>query len=562
MLRKAEKQRVACPSLNLTITEDEMRAGFASLAQPSDLADLLEIPHKTLCFYAYKKKNYCNFEIPKKSGGTRLIFAPDTPMKIIQRKLSRILYAVYGSRGPVHGFARGRSIRTNALRHVGAEWLLNFDLKDFFPSIHFGRVAGLFAAKPYKLPKDVANLLAQICCHNASLPAGAPTSPIVANMVCTRLDSELKTVAWTAGCIYTRYADDITFSTRAASFPTLIVTRDSKLKNWVLSQQIVDVSEGNTFKVNPYKTRVRSKNSSQEVTGIRINSGLNVSSHLYQQVRALLHSWEKWAKEGEDQGQNRAQIAAKAQTAFLAKLPKTGKENDEPELRDVLRGKIEFIGFIKGRDHPIYVRLLQRLQRLDLTAHAKPIIVGSSTHESVLRQAIWLLYDYKQVIQGTAFAIEGGCLLTAAHNLENLMWASRPSFSGEKFLVETLYVDHARDIASVKIDCCLPVQLRFGGDLPIALTSPVCVVGFPHYHLNDSVAFRFGKVVQERSYFNIPHFVVDADIVKGNSGGPVLDSQNRVIGIAVKGLEVPGTLGDNDQLSSFIPVSKSLFPHI
>ncbi len=142
------------------------------------------------------------------------------------------------------------------------------------------------------------------------------------------------------------------------------------------------------------------------------------------------------------------------------------------------------------------------------------------------------------------------------------MWASRPSFSNEKFIVKIVHKDDGRDIASVKINAPLPIQLKFGALEQIFLTSAICVIGFPNYHKGDSVAFRFGKVVQERSYLSIPHFVVDADIVKGNSGGPVLDSQNRVIGVAVKGLQIPGALNDDDQLSSFVPISKCLFPHL
>jgi len=359
----------------------------------------------------------------------------------------------------------------------------------------------------------------------------------------------LKALAWAAGCLYTRYADDVTFSTRAAVFPKSIVAHDRALKNWVLSAEIVDVVEENTFKVNAYKTRVRSKHSSQEVTGVRINKGLNVNKELYQQVRTLLRVWENWGEDG-------------AQSSFWLKLPKLGKKNSKPKLRDVLRGKIEFIGFIKGRDHPVYVKLLQRLQKLDSSINAKPIMIRATSHESIIRQAIWLLFDHDQNVQGTAFAIEGGCLLTAAHNLDEFMWASRPSFSDEKFIVKIVHKDDGRDIASVKINAPLPIQLKFGALEQIFLTSAICVIGFPNYHKGDSVAFRFGKVVQERSYLSIPHFVVDADIVKGNSGGPVLDSQNRVIGVAVKGLQIPGALNDDDQLSSFVPISKCLFPHL
>ena len=539
---------MAHPSLKLTLADDELRSRFLALKTRDDVADLLDVPLKTLCFYAYKKQNYLDFAIPKKSGQSRIISAPHTALKIIQRKLSQVLYAVYGSRGPVHGFARDRSIKSNATVHLGSTWVLNFDLKDFFSSIHFGRVAGMFAGKPYMLPKDIANFLAQLCCHNGALPTGAPTSPIVANMIAARLDSQLKTAAWASGCKYTRYADDMTFSTRQSVLPQSVVLRDPLSKNWVLSAEIVTIIESNSFAVNPYKTRVRSRHSTQEVTGVRINSGLNVSKDLLRQIRMLLRVWEK---HGETIAQD-----------VLLKRPPKGNKNQNPKVRDVLLGKIEFVGFVRGRQNRSYVKLLQRYQACSGFKKPKPIAVMAGTHTDVIQQAVWLLYDKHETVQGSAFAVEGGCLLTAAHNLDDFMWASRPGFDPSTWLVTQIHRDDERDIASVSIDAHLPVVLRLAGDVPISLGSKVCVIGFPHHHVGDSVAFRDGRVVQERKYLGVPHFIVDADIVKGNSGGPVLDEHNKVLGIAVKGLSTPGTLTDGDQLSSFIPITKELFPNL
>jgi RNA-directed DNA polymerase len=178
------------PSLKLEKSEEELRSEFLALTSPKDVAILLDVPYKTLAFYIHKKQNYQKFELKRATGKPRVISVPVSPLKIIQRKLAQILYAVYGSRSVVHGFARGRSIRSNAVRHIGAQWVLNFDLKDFFPTIHFGRVLGLFLGKPYELPEPVAKTLARICCFEGMLPIGAPTSPVVANMICAKMDSE------------------------------------------------------------------------------------------------------------------------------------------------------------------------------------------------------------------------------------------------------------------------------------------------------------------------------------------------------------------------------------
>ena len=175
---------MAPPSVRLDQTDKQLIDAFRKLSDTNDLANLLEVPLKTLSFYVYKKHNYREFKLVKRSGGVRSVATPNTSLKIIQRKLAQVLMAVYGVRGPVHGFVRARSVKTNAQRHLGARWLLNFDLKDFFPSIHYGRVAGLFSGKAYSLPAPVAALIARICCYKTVLPVGAPTSPVIANMIC------------------------------------------------------------------------------------------------------------------------------------------------------------------------------------------------------------------------------------------------------------------------------------------------------------------------------------------------------------------------------------------
>jgi S1-C subfamily serine protease len=370
------------------------------------------------------------------------------------------------------------------------------------------------------------------------------------------MDSELKALAWSCGCIYTRYADDISISTKASAIDKRIAEKNPSTRKWEVGAEVLDLIDRNSFKVNPSKTRVRGRQSSMEITGVRINAGLNVSHKFYRQVKAMLHACEKFGEEA-------------AQLEHRSLYAKKQHNNREPAFRDILRGKIEFLGFIRGRDDRIYVNLLQRLQKLT-QANAKPILIGSLTHESVIRQAIWLLFDKSEEAQGTAFAVQGNRLLTAAHNTNQIMWASRPSFGGQKFLVEIVQRNDELDIAEIKILSFLPVQFSLASASDFNLQKSVCVVGFPNFHAKDSVAFRFGKIVQERWYISlkqenskehvlVQHFIVDADIVKGNSGGPVLDENNRVIGIAVKGLDAPGSLGENDQLSSFVPIGSSFF---
>ncbi len=142
-------------NLDLIANDDEIKEKFASLKTPQDVAHLLEIKYSDLAYLIYRKKsetNYTTFKIKKRSGGFRDICAPISTLKILQRKLNYVLQLIYKPRPCVQGFTRERSIVTNARAHIRKNYVLNVDIKDFFPSINFGRVRGMFLSKPYKVP--------------------------------------------------------------------------------------------------------------------------------------------------------------------------------------------------------------------------------------------------------------------------------------------------------------------------------------------------------------------------------------------------------------------------
>jgi RNA-directed DNA polymerase len=364
----------------------------------------------------------------------RTISSPANALKIIQRKLNQVLHAVYKKRSPVHGFVRDRSIKTNALRHMGCEVVLNFDLENFFPNVHFGRVKGLFSKKPYNLPDQVALTLAQICCNETVLPAGAPTSPMIANMICALMDAKLKEVAYECDCMYSRYADDITFSTRTRRFDPSIAYRDPTSKKWVVGDRVKNIVEANQFKIHETKTHVRTKHARQEVTGITINERLNVRRQLIRQVRAMLHAWETFGEE-------------KTAAEFLAKYNRKQRQKDNAEFRCVLRGKLEFLGFIRGRDDELYLRLLARFLSLAPEMKSRPVVALATTTDVVLTQAIWLLIGDAGDSQATAFAADGFGLLTAFHTVEHVakqgktMYATRPGYDGKHYRISVVKFD-------------------------------------------------------------------------------------------------------------------------
>jgi hypothetical protein len=180
-------------------------------ADETELLKYLGVSDKELKkIWWYRRKMYHEFSIAKGGGKTRLIRAPDRRLKIIQQRLAVSLNQIYRRRNPVHGFVNDRSVKTNAEAHGSRQYVVNLDLQDFFPSITENRIKGLL--RSLGINDRVSEIVARLTCYDAFLPQGAPTSPVLSNMICYRLDTELLREAKAARAIYTRYADDITFS--------------------------------------------------------------------------------------------------------------------------------------------------------------------------------------------------------------------------------------------------------------------------------------------------------------------------------------------------------------
>ena len=264
-------------NLFLEKTCEQLEKDFYSLKTTRDVANLLEVPYNRLIYHIYRipsEDKYEIFRVPKKSGGEREITAPISSLKIIQRKLSQVLYCTYHARPSVHGFMPTKNIVSNALCHSNKRYVLNIDIKDFFPSINFGRVRGLFLARPYSLPEPVSTCLATICCHNNELPQGSPSSPVVSNMICSRMDGNLQKLAQKHRCTYTRYADDITFSTTTPTFPESLAyySMEEGRKILLVGDGLSSVIESNGFSINTSKVRLQNKKEHQEVTGLTVNA--------------------------------------------------------------------------------------------------------------------------------------------------------------------------------------------------------------------------------------------------------------------------------------------------
>lgn len=274
----------------------------------SEVARLLEVKPSMLSFHLYlmpKETRYKKFEIPKRHGGKREISSPEKNLKLIQYRLSQLLQncieeinATHSHLvddkhfGIAHGFKRKHSIMTNARMHKTRRYVFNLDLHDFFGSINFGRVRGFFIKdKNFVLHPKVATVLAQIACHENKIPQGSPCSPVISNLIGHVLDIHLARLAARTDCTYTRYADDLTFSTNMPLFPASIAkqTEDDNHR-WVPGQGLMRLITKSGFSLNEMKTRMQYKDSRQEVTGLSVNRKINSLKEYRNNVRAMVHN--------------------------------------------------------------------------------------------------------------------------------------------------------------------------------------------------------------------------------------------------------------------------------
>ena len=265
---------------------------FCDAETRNEFADFLKISRSQLSYVLFVKRPqsyYKTFEIPKKSGGTRVINAPSGELKYIQEQLSKRLVdyqrSIWEEEGiyPTlsHGFEKGKSIITNARIHRNKRYVVNLDIESFFNSFHFGRVVGFFEKnRHFHLPHEVAVTIAQIVCYNGVLPQGAPSSPVITNYICRILDRRLLILAKEYGLDYTRYADDLSFSTNDTRF----ASKYGEFLDLVNSE-----IQRAGFRVNIKKTRLLFEASRQEVTGLIVNKKINVDRHFYKETRAMAH---------------------------------------------------------------------------------------------------------------------------------------------------------------------------------------------------------------------------------------------------------------------------------
>lgn len=484
-----------------------------------DLAIILGCSAKKLGYYLYRKQipgQYKTFTISKKRGGTRTIRAPSSNLKIIQRNIADALEQVVTLRPCVNGFATGRGIIRNATSHVGHTHILNIDLEDFFGSINYGRVFGLLIKRPFGLHRKIAAAIAQACTVDNVLPQGAPSSPLLSNLVCAKLDAELSRFAAAYRCTYTRYADDMTFSTtrQVMPFAANIFQPDGATLCEIIPA-LRAIIEGNGFRINEGKIRLSDKKVRQEVTGLIVNKRVNVKRRFIREVRAMLHAWRKFGID-------------KAQEDFRKKY-----NGGDANFESALRGKIGFIGQVRGRPDVIFRNLAAQFNK-ETTGSSIRITL---TAEEIAKQAVWV-FECDGDEQGTAFFIAPGEIITCAHSLALNPHIYHPADFTKKFKVSLKKIDTHRDLAVLtappELASIIPLPVYKG--LKVSDGANVILFGYPNHQYARPVRIEEGKIIRTFPSSAVSYLETSTKIIGGNSGGPLLNMKYEVVGIAVRGL--------------------------
>lgn len=392
-------------------------------------------------------KRFRTFHIRKKSGGLREIKAPCPQLDVILSCINILLKFLYEPSDVAMGFTSGRSVLNNAQVHVGHNYVFNIDLKDFFPSISQARVWKRLQLAPFNFPQEVANILAGLCCSYDEkvkknvLPQGSPASPLLTNAICDKLDRRMKGVAKRFGLHYSRYADDMTFSSMHNVYQ----------EGSGFCSEIQRIISNQGFRMNESKTHLQKAGGRQEVTGLTVNAIANVSRQYISDLRWILHIWEK---EG----------YAKAYALFYPKYKyeKGYIKKGEPVMENVIGGKLNYLKMVRGASNPAYQKLANRYAALQ-----ELLFVDNETDdkESYVYVQPYTLADFRSLFH-TTISLEitrekkvvGKCSL---YNREKVLAISK---STQKILCPDLEDKTAGDIVQSKdLEKCFVTLCRNKG---------------------------------------------------------------------------------------------------
>jgi hypothetical protein len=321
-----------------------VRLAAKQMRQARDVADLARLVNCEPAFLQHLADNppYDEFEIPKPNGKPRLIECPREPLrqmlKLLARHLSCLYYfhrtmAAYGFVINPEGDTNPRTIFTNAMRHIGCRWLLNIDMKDFFHQVKTERVKQIVSSAPFALQSDAAQLFARLTTRKGRLPMGANTSPALSNFAAVGLDNTLQHLALRHGLTYTRYVDDLTFSSSVEITNTTIC-------------EIKSAIYAHGFMVNQQKILLKGPAETKVVTGLQLGEHRPVIPQLFfdelhTDIQRLTHAVEALMLSGFSREQ------------IHEKLKKFEKQ---------IEGKLQFTAMIYGENSTEFKQWHQRYE--------------------------------------------------------------------------------------------------------------------------------------------------------------------------------------------------------
>lgn len=481
-----------------------------------------------------KIRGYSEFNIKNKnSKKDRKIYAPNKKLKILQQKLNNFLSKIYSPPKSVHAYIYKKNIKSNASLHLKNNIIYTTDIKDFFPSIHYGRVRNLFKSNPFNFNIEIANEIASIVIYNNMLPQGAPTSPIISNMISLKLDIALLQIAKKYHVTYTRYADDITFSCNRKTLMDNIIPL------------IKDAININGFKINIDKTRLSYKYDSQKVTGLKVNEFLNVDRKYIRQLNSQLYAWDKYGYDN-------------AQKDFLLKYYGKHRAKKKPEFLNVLYGRLTFLKYIKGEDNSLFIKLAKKFNTLFLRDHAlfeKINNINKLTYNDLSNFneklfVIEYIHSNSDESSGTGFILHGyPFLITCSHVVGKVKGNSFIhdgcvtviNHKNQKERIKLIKKHDHYDIAILELPSFLKNKyILYNASLSISQlksipeSTNIEYFGFPNYNVGDRYSKTEALVTTTKISSLRTYIEVDKTIKAGNSGGPAL-IQKQVVGLCTHG---------------------------
>lgn len=545
-----------------SVSDEELVIKFKQLETRTDVAILLDIDEKSLRWILYVKRPenmYQTFKINKKSGGYRNISASTGALKEIQCKISYILNLVYKKKSCAYGFIKGRDCKLNASQHNKKNYILNIDLKDFFSQINFGRVRGMLLKQPYNLNSEVATVIAQLVCFEGVLPQGAPSSPIITNMICRPLDTQLIKLSKLYNVQYTRYADDMSFSCSKKEFPKEFAYFD-KNNELTVGAKLLKLIESNGFRINEQKVFLNDKYARQEVTGLVVNKFPNLKREYIKSVRAQLHNCSKYGV------YSQAKKFIKNSSYINRNIIELSLKDDDKSkeiicnwYKQVLSGKIRYIGNVRGKKNPYYLKYALEYNAL---FNEETFKLKDNCFDEVIDKNVYIIMREDGFWQGTGFFLEGYGLITNKH-VTNDLSVTYEVFNDLKQIGTRLgsynvkVEDEKIDYSIFDINNPMKSSLKLGDSSNLKIGDSITICGYPQYQEGNSIFIQSGVITSwKNNYFGSGLYTISARVIHGASGGPVFNCNNEVVGIIKGGVECCEE--EDNSICGFIPINDVL----